>query len=694
MFHFGEFRLDVSQRRFARGSSEIPLPPKAFDLLALFVSRSGELLSKEALLRELWPDTFVDEGVLSVYVSTLRKALGETAGTSTFIETLPKKGYRFIGSVAEEKSPAPSLAPAPSRLAIIAAIALAAVTLIGGSWALARRQELAQYKLEMSRPVTSSPGVVSQPALSPDGGTVAYVWERFDGAPMSIYLQRGTESGRTQLTTDPGYSLAPTWSPDGRQIAFLYGTSDGGQVDVMLTDPQHPTSRHKLTSVGRFISSQYPLPSLDWSPDGRYLLGSDTTSGSHFPSLVAISVASGHKTFLTSAPSHSADIDGRYSWDGKWIAFRRCIGSSVDDVYLLPASGGKPQRLTYDFRRIRGMAWSSEGRSLIVASNRTSALTSLWRVFVNRQPAVELTTPVVHASGPAVARRAKRLAFVSEVNDVNIWKRAINETGSPLEVIGSTYLDTSPDISPDGSQIVFRSDRGGSNEIWISDSSGHNPRQLTHFGGPVTGCPRWSPDGRWVTFDSRASGSAQIYKLRLDDDTLMRLTSFDSDNVVPSWSHDGHFIYFSSNRTGSEQLWKISANGGAEQQLTTTGGFAGVESADGQTIYYVKDLGQTSIWRMPVDGGQPAEVIAAIGPRLWGYWALSAHYLTFLRLASPDAENAEILQLDLATRKVRHVGTTDHAIESGTKGFSVSKDEQWMFYSQHDVYQTSIMLAN
>ena len=141
-------------------------------------------------------------------------------------------------------------------------------------------------------------------------------------------------------------------------------------------------------------------------------------------------------------------------------------------------------------------------------------------------------------------------------------------------------------------------------------------------------------------------------------------------------------------------MWKILATGGAETQITPNGGFGGVESVDGRTIYYVRDLAKTSIWRMPVDGGPSTEVIDAMGPRLWGYWSLSQHYLTFLHLASLEAGNAEILQLNLATHRVRRIGNTERAVESGTKGLSISRDEQWIFYAQHDVYQTNIMLAD
>jgi Tol biopolymer transport system component len=207
------------------------------------------------------------------------------------------------------------------------------------------------------------------------------------------------------------------------------------------------------------------------------------------------------------------------------------------------------------------------------------------------------------------------------------------------------------------------------------------------------GCPRWSPDGRWIAFDSRASGTADIYTLRVEDGALRRVTTGASDKVVPSWSRDGQYLYFTSNRTGRQEIWKIPAAGGEEKQITFEGGFGAVESVDGRTLYYVQDMATNSVWRMPVSGSKGVPVIESVGPRLWGYWAVSAHYLTFLHRASPDAENAEILQLDLATNTIRRVGATQRAPEFGNKGFAISPDERWVLYSQRDIYQTNLMLA-
>jgi len=119
-FHFGEFTLDVQERRLLRGTEAVRLPPKAYDVLVALVQRRGHLVTKNELLTRLWPGTFVEEGSLNVCVSALRKALGEDARRPTYIETVARSGYRFIAAVrcdpAAEKASPPSARARPVEL--------------------------------------------------------------------------------------------------------------------------------------------------------------------------------------------------------------------------------------------------------------------------------------------------------------------------------------------------------------------------------------------------------------------------------------------------------------------------------------------------------------------------------------------------------------------------------------------------
>ena len=96
LYEFGPYRLDPAERKLLHNNQIVELPPKAFDTLVLMVRNSGHLMEKDELIRTLWPDSFVEEGSLSNSIFLLRKALGEDP---QYIETVPKRGYRFVGAV-------------------------------------------------------------------------------------------------------------------------------------------------------------------------------------------------------------------------------------------------------------------------------------------------------------------------------------------------------------------------------------------------------------------------------------------------------------------------------------------------------------------------------------------------------------------------------------------------------------------
>ena len=106
IYEFGEFRLDETERQLLRGSEPIALTPRAFDLLLFLVENKNRLVEKSELLERVWNGSFVEEANLNVNISTLRKALGERKSNTHFIETVPKKGYRFVADVQEIEPPA------------------------------------------------------------------------------------------------------------------------------------------------------------------------------------------------------------------------------------------------------------------------------------------------------------------------------------------------------------------------------------------------------------------------------------------------------------------------------------------------------------------------------------------------------------------------------------------------------------
>ena len=155
IYGFGPFRLDVADRRLSRDGVDLPVPPKLFDTLALLVRARGRLVEKEAFMRDVWPDTFVTDVTLAHNISALRKLLGNGEATP-YIETVPKKGYRFTTTVElvgeQEESPAPVEHPADPAVpavrrvtATLSRLALAAAVLViggAGVWLASMRTPL------------------------------------------------------------------------------------------------------------------------------------------------------------------------------------------------------------------------------------------------------------------------------------------------------------------------------------------------------------------------------------------------------------------------------------------------------------------------------------------------------------------------------------------------------------------------
>src|SRR5436309_8796392 len=109
-FEFGPFRLDPAERQLLRNNQPVPLAPKAFDTLLLLVENSGHLLTKDELMKRLWPETFVEEVNLAQNISAIRRALDDKNGGTQYIETVPKGGYRFVGLVSVSQPVEPSAA--------------------------------------------------------------------------------------------------------------------------------------------------------------------------------------------------------------------------------------------------------------------------------------------------------------------------------------------------------------------------------------------------------------------------------------------------------------------------------------------------------------------------------------------------------------------------------------------------------
>ena len=278
IYEFGAFRLDPDEQLLLRSGQPVPLTPKAFDLLVYLVQRQGKLVQKFALMAALWPDTSVEEANLAFQISSLRKALGEGAEGEALIQTVPTRGYRFVGSFASVPEGADATrdgAGGPvarrrrtSLLALITAIVL--LVSVAAAWLLLRSVRHAEPAPPPHVvPFAALEGPRGHPTFSPDGEQVAFEWNGARHDNSDIYVTLVGSSDIRRLTTDPAADSNPTWSPDGRQIAFLRERPDG--TTIQLVSP--------LGGADRKLGDFRGADSIGWSSDSQWLAAGRSRDG-------------------------------------------------------------------------------------------------------------------------------------------------------------------------------------------------------------------------------------------------------------------------------------------------------------------------------------------------------------------------------------------------------------------------------
>jgi Tol biopolymer transport system component len=683
------------------------IPEQPFQVLAALIDRPGEIVTREELARRLWADgTVVDyEGGLNAAVTRLRQALSDSAETPRYIETVARRGYRWIAPVErrDENQPPVAADPAvllpPRRMArvlsilIAAGLALAIISLGAVTWWTLRARERAKHAIRIL-PLTTGLGTERNVSFSPDGTQVVYEWGQEFYRPH-IYLKEVGPDEPVPLTPMTTADFGPEWSPDGRLIAFLRLRADGN-LDLYVVPPLGGVERNIATMpapdpllLGRFVRR------MGWAPDSKHVVVSVADRRGHGEGLLLISIADGARRWLTDPKpgENSADREPAVSPDGRLLAFARVESASSERIWLLPLTpdlhaAGVPQVLSAA-GRARSPAWSPDGKEILftgVSPGTTDAGLSKLRLAGGapvRIPAAGLAAAI-----PAVSRTGL-VAFSLEKFESSIWRQEVPSQGRPVlpsvRLTKAATMDGDADYSPDGRRIVFASDRAGTRDIWTCDSEGAHCQALTSFGATyATGSPRWSPNGRQIAFNSGAAGRMHIYVIDANGGRPQRLTDDPTGGIVPRWSHDGEWIYFSSARSGANEIWKIRSTGGAPVRVTRSGGLVVMEAPDASALFYTKTGEQADLFRSEIDGSGERLVLRGVARRGFVVTHDRIFYLhrdtdAFLSLRSFALQSGEDMLIE-------------HMAQPMYFGLGVSLDERDLIYTKLGI-SSNLMMA-
>jgi serine/threonine protein kinase len=587
----------------------------------------------------------------------------------------------------------------------VVGVGLLALVAVSATWYLSRPHPTSTKSPSQPIPLTSYPGIELSPTFSPDGSQVAFSWDGESQDNFDIYVKLIDRSDAFRLTFDPAADRSPTWSPDGRHIAFVRN----GAVFLI---PPLGGAESKVADV--------EANDIAWTRDGKSLVVSVGKSVKR--RLVRLSVETGQKEQLILPPSQEdldpsiGDLLPAVSPDGLRLAFVRQTATVSADIYVVPLANGEPRRLTQGADAALGVTWTADGREVAYASGGTKGAgvgMGLWRRSVEApasSPSTQIESVGLDAFQPVISNSA-RLAYARFILDANIWVSKTTASSPPArKLVPSTRLDTNPQFSPDGRRLAFRSERSGSSQIWVANSDGSNPLQLTSLAEGNINAPRWSPDGKAIVFTAAQNNNQDIYSVSVDGGSVHRLTSAPSREGRPSWSRDGRWIYFYSTRSKSEEVWKMPAKEGEAEavQLTTGGGHESFESPDGKLLYY-EDFGVKGLRSMPIETySGPTEgqvVLASVRP---GFWAVTQMGIYFVEFDPRDAGSQDIYSAllgsrvatfpkqiklyDFQTRQVTQIGTIEKDVRRGDPGFCATWDGRTIAWSQIDQRESDLMM--
>jgi len=513
---FGVFEVDLRAGELRRNGIKVKLQEQPLQVLAALLDQPGEIVSREQLRNRLWPaDTFVDfDHSLNAAIRRLRDALGDSAENPTFVETVARRGYRFLAPVSEippnghgpvpvERAvPAPVAAAPRSHRRWLAALIAAVLLLLAGlviGFHISQRAEAPGRTTRLTANPSGDP--VRCAAISRDGRHLAFADD------TGFYLR--------QVDTAETHPIA---LPEGMEATFISWVPDNDHVVVALGSPDGPLSLWEISVVGgsaRKIIDKGSQPSV--SPDGKQIA---FVSGPPLHERIWLTGMFGE------APHEllgkDGDLFGTISWspDGRKIAYttaRYTYGYgtkgmiAVADLSDASLHSRRPRpTVVLSIIGLSGpMAWAADGRLIYTVEEPRPRQydSNLWSIRLNSQEkpageAVRLTNDQGSVFDVSASGDNKRIAYVKGVPQPDVYVAKLPSSGILGEPIRLTLDDRSDlpfDWTTDNKSVIFISDRTGTFSIYKQSVDQTIPDLIMSASQQLTG-PRLSPDGSHLLY--------------------------------------------------------------------------------------------------------------------------------------------------------------------------------------------------
>jgi Tol biopolymer transport system component/DNA-binding winged helix-turn-helix (wHTH) protein len=511
---FGLFELDLRTGELRRNGTRTKLQEQPFQVLAQLLEKPGDVVTREELRDRLWPaDTFVDfDHSLNAAIRRLRDALGDSAENPTFVETVARRGYRFLAPVTTGSASALEIVPAPAEPAASPALRLHPWWIAGAVAAIVLVLVGLKLGLLLGRDHLPPPVHITQLTANPEDDRVRAAAISRDGK----YLAFADETGFYLRQIDSG-ETHPLALPAGLKAAAISWFPDGMHMVMALATPAQDSSLWEISTLGgsaRKLFDDGGAPAV--SPDGKQVA---FVKGKHINQQVWLVDADGGQP--RQLAGQDGDFFGALAWspDGSKLAYTRgksgygyavAGGIEMIEIPSQRVSSASVHVTSWMFSGLDGpLAWSPDGHLIYTVAEAPPRPpdSNLWSVAINSQgqrtgAPVRLTSDTGTVRSISTTADGKRLAYVKGIPQPDVYVARLEARGGITEPQRLT-LDDRQDIpfdwTADSKEVIFISDRTGRFSVYKQALDSTVPDLLVRGTEPLIQA-RMSPDGTQLMY--------------------------------------------------------------------------------------------------------------------------------------------------------------------------------------------------
>jgi len=572
--------------------------PRIMKALCYFLENANKVISREQLINIVWAENIVvTDHSLTQLLGNLRKTLGDNSKEPKYIETIPKKGYRFIGNIIDKSIDNDLLKTehqnkSKTSLNInknIISISLVLIAILfvfifqhfaGGF----PEHNLAKIRSQ-ERSLTNLPGVERFPSVSPNGEWLVFSWENYQ-KPSNLYLLSLEDelAKPIALTNTNVKEMGPVWSPDNRYIAFVRMTGENECAVIKLNIATK--QEYFITRCG---DNQFSGDTLAWAPDGSIYFSRPKEISSN----ESIGIYNEDKS-ITALPCRLfckyGDMDISWSPLGNQFVVTRQINLTGQDLFLYSADFSRIEtRISFDEVQILGHSFSDDGKTLFYSTLKNNT-PEIWQFnFEDKQHSL-VTSDNQVAIYPTVLRGKNQLIYSKQERIFYIGQVNLNELPPVISPLIQSYSSNfDPAYDAKSKRLAYTSDISGHSEVWVSDIHNSQYQQITQSKiGALS--PSWSKDGSKLTYiiyntKDKASIEWRDMKNKMTHSIDTELT----DLWGPQFNLEHNAIQVSAVENGKRYIWKISLEDDKATVISGEGALVGKISKNSGRLFYTKE---------------------------------------------------------------------------------------------------------